>query len=275
MMKVALPTWDGRVSPVFDVAHELLVADVREQAVGTQATHVILETDAAARAKTVADLGVTVLICGAISQALEQLLRSRGVRVIPRKCGDAHEVLMAHINGRLDEAQYTMPGCQSEASPRRGGNAAGGRFNVDDEWTCCDQVEVRLHDTSEKDTGTSRRWIAEVGPHRVGELLLHHDQTEGWVRQFDIQPRWQHSPAPCRLIQEALSYSRRLGLVKITIETPIRSRRALRLFECLGFQRNHRDRPGACHQAEFYLNLYRAIDEAQCASETHDAVERD
>lgn len=274
-MKVALPIWDGRVSPVFDVAHELLVADVNGQAVGTQATHVIAETDAAARAKAVGDLGVTVLICGAISQALEQLLLSRGVRVIPRKCGDTHEVLTAHIKGRLDEPQYTMPGCQAEARPSREGNTAGGRFDADDEWTCCDQVEVRLHESSEGESGTSRRWIAAVGPHRVGELLLHHDQAEGWVRQFDVQPRWQHSPAPCRLIQEALSYCRRLGLVKITIETQIRSRRAWRLFECLGFQRNHRDRPEAHDQTEFYMNLYRAIDEAQCVSETHGAVKRD
>jgi predicted Fe-Mo cluster-binding NifX family protein len=274
-MKVALPIWDDRVSPVFDVAHELLVTDVNGQAVGTQATHVIAETDAAARAKTVADLGVTVLICGAISQALEQLLLSRGVRVIPRKYGDAHEVLTAHITRRLDEPQYTMPGCQADAPPKREGTAAGGRFDADDEWTCRDQVEVRLHDLSEEDTGTSRCWIAEVGPYRVGELLLHHDRTEGWVRQFDVQPRWQHSPVPCRLIQQALSYCRRLGLIKITIETQIRSRRAWRLIECLGFQRNHRDRPEAHDETEFYLNLYRAIDEAQCASETNGAVERD
>jgi predicted Fe-Mo cluster-binding NifX family protein len=274
-MKVALPIWDGRVSPVFDVAHELLVVDVNGQAVGTQATHVIAETDAADRAKTVADLGVTVLICGAISQALDQLLLSRGVRVIPRKCGDAHEVLAAHITGRLDEPQYTMPGCQGDVSSRREGHAVGRRLDADDHLTCCDQVEIRLHASSDEQDGMSRRWIAEVGPHRVGELSLQHDQVEGWVRQFEIQSRWQHSPAPCRLIQEALSYCRQRGLVKITIETPIRSRRALRLFECLGFQRNHRDRPGACHQTEFYLNLYRAIDEAQCASEMNGAVKRD
>lgn len=274
-MKVALPIWDGRVSPVFDVAHELLVAEVNDQAVDSQATHVIAETDAAARAKFVADLGVTILICGAISQALEQLLLSRGVRVIARKCGDANEVLTAHITGRLDEPQYTMPGCQTEAPPGREDDAMDKRFDADSDLTCCDQVEVRLDDSPEEEAGTSRRWIAEVGPYRVGALLLHHDRTEGWVRQFDIQTRWQHSPAPCRLIQEALSYCRRLGLVKITIETPIRSRRAWRLFECLGFQRNHRDRPEAADQTEFYLNLYRAIDETQCARETHGVVERD
>lgn len=274
-MRVALPVWDGRVSPVFDVAQELRVADVNDRVLGAQSTHAIAGTDATARAKTVVDLGVTVLICGAISQPLGQMLVSRGVRVIAQKCGDAHEVLTAHLAGRLDDPQYTLPGCQSDAATGPEGDATVEPFDVEDAWTCCDQIEVRLHESSEKQAGASRRWVAEVGPHRVGELLLHHDQTEGWVRRFDIEPRWQQSPAPCRLIQEALSYCRRFGLVKITIGVPIRSRRALRLFECLGFQRVHRNRRGAGHQLQFYLNLCRAIDEAQCAIEVNGTIGRD
>lgn len=272
-MRVALPIWDGRVSPVFDVAQELLVADVKDHAVGAQATHVITETGAGARAKMLGDLGVSVLICGAISQALEHLLLWRGVRVISRRCGEATEILEAYLAGRLDEPRYLMPGCQADDQVPTDSRWAHGRTTASDEAevTCCDQIAIHAERMAAGQTETALRWIAAVGTHQVGELHLNHDQTEGRIRRFQIDPDWQHSPAPCRLLQEALSYGRRLGLVKVTVEAPITTQRAIQLFACLGFQRNPRRSDGH-HQPAFYLNLYRTVDEARCMRQFNEAA---
>jgi predicted Fe-Mo cluster-binding NifX family protein len=110
-MRVAIPTWAGRVSPVFDVAKRLLLVDLEGDTQASRSEAVIDEDTLAARARSVAQLGVDILICGAISVPLETMLVSAGVRVIPHTCGSAEEVLQAFASGRLTDRAFLMPGC--------------------------------------------------------------------------------------------------------------------------------------------------------------------
>lgn len=110
-MKVAIPHWHGRISPVFDVAGNLLLTDVQGgTARDRQAIRLDVE-DVQARAQYLAGLGVDVLICGAISGPLERALSNAGVGVIPQTCGDVEEVLAAFVAGRLSQDAFLMPGC--------------------------------------------------------------------------------------------------------------------------------------------------------------------
>ena len=109
-MKVAIPHWQGRVSPVFDVASHVLLVDV-DAGAERRRQDVYLDADGPrARASLLADLGADVLACGAISRQQETALSAAGVRVIPYICGDMEEVLMAFTNGRLGEDGFLMPG---------------------------------------------------------------------------------------------------------------------------------------------------------------------
>jgi len=135
-MRVAIPTWNGRVSPVFDVANSVLLVDLEgSQETGRQAVGIV-EAHPAARAGRVAGLGVNVLICGAISGPLESLLVAAGVRVIPQTCGAAEEVLRAFVSGQLTDEAFLMPGCRGRRRPRgrrrrlRGRRRGAGRFNM-------------------------------------------------------------------------------------------------------------------------------------------------
>lgn len=111
MMKIAIPQWQGRVSPVFDVAANLLIVEVVEgRQTGRQAVSP-LAMDPLARARQVAQLQANVLICGAISWPLEMALSSEGVRVISHICGGVEEVLKAFVEGRLSTEEFSMPGC--------------------------------------------------------------------------------------------------------------------------------------------------------------------
>lgn len=126
-MRVALPTWDGRVSPVFDVAKRLLVVDV-ERDTEIDRSEVDLEgTRLAARASRVTALGVHVLICGAISWPLEAMLTSAGMRVIPQTCGPVEDVLRAFFAGQVASEAFLMPGCCGRRRRFRGGRRHGGR----------------------------------------------------------------------------------------------------------------------------------------------------
>ena len=124
-MRVAIPTWSGRVSPVFDVAKLLLLVDLDGEAEAGRQETAIEETDLGARARRVAKLGVDVLICGAISAPLEAMLVSSGVQVIPHTCGPAEEVLQAFARGRMPDEAFLMPGCCRRRRRFRGGHRGG------------------------------------------------------------------------------------------------------------------------------------------------------
>ena len=110
-MRLAIPTWNGRISPVFDVAERLLLVDLDEGAEVMRQEALIDETDVASRASRITDLGVDTLICGAISQPLEQRLVGAGIHVVPQTCGPVEGVLQAFVSDQLTEQAFLMPGC--------------------------------------------------------------------------------------------------------------------------------------------------------------------
>ena len=125
-MRIAIPICDGRISPVFDVARRLLVVDIEDQGEISRMEHTLDEAEITLLARRVADLGVDVLICGAISQSLEKMLLAAGVDVVGRTCGQAERVLRAFIDGKMTEQSFLMPGC----SHRRRMRTRRGREHV-------------------------------------------------------------------------------------------------------------------------------------------------
>jgi predicted Fe-Mo cluster-binding NifX family protein len=121
-MKLAIPVWQGRISPVFDVAGQLLLVELTDGQEVAREGRLVEGSEADERAKKLAELGVETLICAGISQSLETDLTDRGVRVIARICGNVEEVLAAFVAGRLREACFAMPGCCGQRRRRhRGG----------------------------------------------------------------------------------------------------------------------------------------------------------
>ena len=110
-MRLAIPTWNGRISPVFDVAERLLLVDLDEGSEVTRQEALIDETNVASRVSRITDLRVDTLICGAISRALEGRLAAAGVYVVPDTCGLVEDVLRAFSSGELTEQAFLMPGC--------------------------------------------------------------------------------------------------------------------------------------------------------------------
>jgi len=110
-MKVAVPDWQGRVSPVFDVAEHVVLVDLDAKEDGSQHTESLGSTAPHQRAQRLSELGVDVLVCGAISWPLEALLTANGIRVIPLICGEVAEVVRAFRDATLKDEQFAMPGC--------------------------------------------------------------------------------------------------------------------------------------------------------------------
>ncbi|MBN1852031.1 MAG: NifB/NifX family molybdenum-iron cluster-binding protein [Pirellulales bacterium] len=110
-MKIAIPDWQGRVSPVFDVAEQVLLVDLDNPENGSRRIERLGSTAPHERVRRLTELGVDVLLCGAISWLLEALLAAKGIRVIPLVCGNVEEVVRAFRDGALGKEEYIMPGC--------------------------------------------------------------------------------------------------------------------------------------------------------------------
>lgn len=132
-MVVAMPTWNGRVSPVLDVAGRILVVEVEKDAEISRRESDLEESRLTDRSNRIHGLGVEILICGAVSRPLEETLGAAGVRVIPHICGPVEEVLCAFLAGQLGDGAFLMPGCCGRRQRRRWrgkhalGNAGFGR----------------------------------------------------------------------------------------------------------------------------------------------------
>lgn len=131
-MLVAIPVWQGRVSPVFDVAGQVVLVEFdgaeersrREEALGAEGPE--------RRAGRLAEFGVNTLICGAVSRPLESLLAARQIRVISQICGRVDEIVEAFRAGALQDPRYAMPGCAVPRRCRRRARCGRGRWPAEE-----------------------------------------------------------------------------------------------------------------------------------------------
>ncbi|MCB2198862.1 hypothetical protein KQI63_05610 [bacterium] len=111
-MNLAIPTWNNRVSPVFDVAATFRVFSIEASAVRVLQHIVLHQTSIEARADALKRLEVDVVVCGTISRAARRALTQRKIEVQPHICGDTEAVVESYIQGTLEEEErFVMPGC--------------------------------------------------------------------------------------------------------------------------------------------------------------------
>jgi len=109
-MRIAIPTWENRVSPVFDTARHLLIVDVRDNAEVARKQQVLRPMPQRERIELLNRLGINYLICGAITRQLCDGLQNSGVRIIPYVCGDVETILKNFLSGQNIESKFAMPG---------------------------------------------------------------------------------------------------------------------------------------------------------------------
>ena len=110
-MKVAIPLWQGRVSPVFDVASNILLVDIANRREWSRKKIYLTENNPFKRAQLLCKLETELLICGMLSHLQKTALDSAGIRVIPHICGQVEDVISEFIAGRLKSSALLMPGC--------------------------------------------------------------------------------------------------------------------------------------------------------------------
>jgi predicted Fe-Mo cluster-binding NifX family protein len=102
-----------------------MVVDVENGVEQARRQETLQEEFPTRRARQLAQLGVNVLICGAISRPLAALLAASGITLIPWTAGPVDEVLTAYLAGRLPDPRWLMPGCGGKRRHRGGHGARG------------------------------------------------------------------------------------------------------------------------------------------------------
>ena len=137
-MRIAVPEYQGRVAPVFDSCRRLLIFNRRhggQALVGQEDWSTVMPM---ARALRLKQMDVRVLLCGAISCQMEDLIKQQGIQVIPWLAGEIPTILRAFGDGTILEPQFAMPGtqmCRKQRQTRRRG--------------CC-QKETRISETGKE-----------------------------------------------------------------------------------------------------------------------------
>lgn len=118
-MKICIPVWEGKVSPVFDTASRLLILQVEEERELSRFETYMKERALTRRCTRMRLLGIDTLICGAISSCFCSMLTASGITVIPWRCGPAKEVLDAYMKGTVLHPRFSMPGCHKPDGEKR------------------------------------------------------------------------------------------------------------------------------------------------------------
>ncbi|MDD3695682.1 MAG: hypothetical protein PHG44_06915 [Lentisphaeria bacterium] len=126
MITLALPIWQGRLSPVFDFCTAVQLYSYCDGVFSAGARLEFVSQDAYGRAALLRGAGVRVLLCGAVSRAHQFALRQAGIELHSHICGEPSALLQAYAAGELHD--FRMPGCGR--GMRRGcgrGQGRGGR----------------------------------------------------------------------------------------------------------------------------------------------------
>lgn len=115
-MKIAVTIWEDRISPVFDASRRLLIVDIEKAGIGERSLLMFDPERPSGLVKTLANLGVEVLICGAISQLPATIINAADITLMPFITGKVDRVLAAFARGEALEPTFLMPGCQGSLS---------------------------------------------------------------------------------------------------------------------------------------------------------------
>jgi predicted Fe-Mo cluster-binding NifX family protein len=109
-MKIAIPVWENKVSPVLDTASRLMVVELNEEGPTSRFEIYMDERDLSKRCLRIQDMCVDTLICGAVTRHFSEMLQASGVKIIQGISGQPEAVLNAYLDGTLAHSKFLMPG---------------------------------------------------------------------------------------------------------------------------------------------------------------------
>jgi predicted Fe-Mo cluster-binding NifX family protein len=112
-MRIAISIWEDKISPVLDTASKLLIIENETEKEPSRFEAYLFKQDISKRCHFIRDLNIQVLICGAVSRQLSEMLKASEIEIISSISGPVEDVLEAYQRGALLSSEFFMPGCKN------------------------------------------------------------------------------------------------------------------------------------------------------------------
>jgi len=118
-MKFAMSVWNDCISTVLDFSDCLLVIDAEHGVVNNRSIVNFTGVTMAEKTARLKDLDIQILLCGAVSRPMEQMIMASGIAIIPFLRGRVNDVLNAYFSGCLFGSDFMLPGCRRRVGFRQ------------------------------------------------------------------------------------------------------------------------------------------------------------
>ncbi len=115
-MKIAITIWGNRISPVFDSANTLMIAQVDNSKITNRVFEEFNPTITTQLSSVLKNYLIDILICGAITEPQSEIIEQAGIKLISFISGDAEKVLVSYVKEPLLIVDFLMPGTVTEAT---------------------------------------------------------------------------------------------------------------------------------------------------------------
>jgi len=119
-MKIGIPIWGDKISPVLDTASRLLVVETDGEKESSRFEVYLDNPSLLSRCTRIQGLGVDILICGALTRPFFRRLTASGIHIIPGISGHPEDVLNAYFHGDLSDSRFLMPGFERNIYEQNG-----------------------------------------------------------------------------------------------------------------------------------------------------------
>ena len=109
---VAVPVYKDRISPLLDVAKRFAVYEITEGEIKQKITIDINTESESHKVEKLSELGVSLIIGGAISGFISQMISEKGIRLISWVSGQVDEVIEAYLRRELTSCLMQKPFCK-------------------------------------------------------------------------------------------------------------------------------------------------------------------
>ncbi len=115
-----------------------------------------------------------------------------------------------------------------------------------------------LHDAYFSDDGQSNFWVARYDDNVVGMIGVQKtSQDTAEIRRLRVREGHRRHGVGTKLVEQALTFCRHHGYLKIILDVRIERGPAIALFEKFGFQLARSREVGGRKMLDFYFDLYR------------------
>jgi predicted Fe-Mo cluster-binding NifX family protein len=114
--RVAIPIFRKKVSPVFDSCSRVIFVDIENNREVDRKEIYLDSFSLTERMTILLKSGVSVVICGGISDVMENMIVGKKIDLFSNIIGEVEYVLKAYLANELDQSQFKLYGFQKASS---------------------------------------------------------------------------------------------------------------------------------------------------------------